>query len=861
MLSPLARRIIRSFTAGAHARHGREHRCRGQDREPACANGSRTFVNPEPQQFSTSSWRRAVLLSVVPLLLLIGGIRSLPSEDSGKAVGQHQVYPVEKFRTVVLLLDSVGKPMALDPELMPFVSSLAGSSLYGESRACPGRATFPCVKSIFEGRTATTGTTLQDFSAVASKRTTWPASLAALGHRLVVTSDHTINRLYPTAFVDSMNYETLRGVPLLQRDSYAYRQARQWLDDPSIDVLILHIIGTDKVAHEYPVGGPEYREKYLEADNFVREVAGRLGPRDYLYVLSDHGHNQLGGHTLDAVYFAHGPMFPAGRQENLDASDMLFLLSAPYGLTLPEEYEGQVRTDLTLLEDDVRAKFLREQARLWRIPDDSLTSNEIERRLNEHVTRARERGDKAHAIDIAVRVAPWAIGGAFFLLSFLGSPGVTGVSRSRVLPAIPIAAGIACGLVGVPFAGWIVAGGACLLCVAQLGAIRTLGAAALLFVIGGIVFWLAPLGLKSYHGGGKQPLILAVSYALALIAGVVVTRAIGAPSRQQHLARLLWTVGIAVWLLAYFGPYSHALTGQGSKVVLAGLVTTVIVIAGGAKIFRTWPALLLLGLFPFVAFNTESYNIKYRLLDRVSTMPAAVGLSICLLLGVAWAIAMQLGGQANRMRLQAPAAALVAAVWTLICTAFFQFETGKVIGCILGSLWLAGVLHFFRKTGLPLGWSALAGVILLFAMFHFVLNGFALSHVDFRFASNKIIAFREEVWRAPQLIAWTAVKYLFILLPAFAVLFRGSNGPQLAFQLLQFGWWRELMIVVSSLGLAIFDRRGLDELCSEEIYFWTFLNIALCLFCLAVLWSRRRRPARVSAVPAMREGELTPLRS
>src|SRR5204862_431925 len=105
------------------------------------------------------------------------------------------------------------------------------------------------------------------------------------------------------------NYEDLHA-PLLERDAFVYRKARKWLDDPSIDVLVLHIIGTDKVSHEYPVRGPEYREKYREVDDFIREVSGRLASTDYVFAISDHGHNELGGHTEDAAYLARGPFFP-----------------------------------------------------------------------------------------------------------------------------------------------------------------------------------------------------------------------------------------------------------------------------------------------------------------------------------------------------------------------------------------------------------------------------------------------------------------------------------------------------------------------------------------------------------------------
>jgi hypothetical protein len=106
-------------------------------------------------------------------------------------------------------------------------------------------------------------------------------------------------------------------------------------------VLVLHIIGTDKVSHEYPVRGPEYRTKYREVDDFIREVAGRLQETDYMFAISDHGHNELGGHTEDAAYVARGPIFPPNIRQDLNAEDMLFLLSVPYGLLLPAEYEGQ----------------------------------------------------------------------------------------------------------------------------------------------------------------------------------------------------------------------------------------------------------------------------------------------------------------------------------------------------------------------------------------------------------------------------------------------------------------------------------------------------------------------------------------
>ena len=174
--------------------------------------------------------KRTFALGLVPLVLLLAAIFALGPEQRDTSAGQARAFePSRHFRTVVFILDSAGKSEMFDPELMPFLSSLRTSSLSGPSRSCAAKATFPCIKSIFEGREATMGTTLQDFSAFASSRTTWPASLAALGTRLVVASDHTLNRLYPHAFVDSLNYEDLHA-PLLERDTFVYRKARHARD-------------------------------------------------------------------------------------------------------------------------------------------------------------------------------------------------------------------------------------------------------------------------------------------------------------------------------------------------------------------------------------------------------------------------------------------------------------------------------------------------------------------------------------------------------------------------------------------------------------------------------------------------------
>jgi type I phosphodiesterase/nucleotide pyrophosphatase len=772
-------------------------------------------------------------LGLIPLGLLLLGVSVLPREVGAPAAGQMRPFePSHHFRTVVFILDSAGRSEMFDPELMPFLTSLRTSSVSGRSRSCAAKATFPCIKSIFEGREAAMGTTLQDFSAFASSRTTWPTSLAALGTRLVVASDHTLNRLYPHAFVDSLNYEDLHA-PLLERDAFVYRRARQWLDGPSIDVLLLHIIGTDKVAHEYPVRGPEYRQKYREVDDFIREVAGRLQPDDYLFAISDHGHNELGGHTEEAGYLARGPIFPADVRENLNAEDMLFLLSVPYGLLLPADYEGQIRMDLTRLAPDAAQRWLSEQAKVWRVQVDGLPLDQAQARLNQEIAQRRTAGRRDSALDVAWTSAPFLLAAAFFLLSELRVRPREG-GRIRLLQIAVFALGLALVLIGVHGAGWILAAAAFLRCLENLGLITTLWILPAVAALGALAFWLFPAGLTWIHDETHRPIAFIGFYVAAAGCGLGFVRLRQTASGRMQALDVLWVVGVAVWLLAYFGPLGYSLTRHGSLMVLTLFPIAAVILAGGWRALFAGPVLLWPALLPLVFYDVESFNLKYPLLDRIKELLPTGQLLVAAVALALFVVALRWTSRSRWL-----VALAFAVLWLIVGRFFFQFDVGKLVGGLLACSWFAGCLELFRRARLPLRWFALIGAVFLFVLLTFFLNGFALSHVDFRFAATKIYPFATELWRAPQLIAWAMLKYAFALLPALAVLRRSSAGDLVWREILLLGWGRELTIVASAIGLAIFNARGMRDLCEEEIYFWTFLNVVLFVVCLIFSHSRR----------------------
>ncbi|MFL6589120.1 MAG: alkaline phosphatase family protein [Chthoniobacterales bacterium] len=783
--------------------------------------------------------RRAMALGLVPLALLSAAILSLMREAPGTVAGQPRAFaPTQRFRTVVLILDSAGESEMFDPDLMPFVTSLRKSSLSGRSRSCAAKATFPCIKSIFEGREATMGTTLQDFSAFPSHHTTWPASLASLGLRLVVASDHTLNRLYPHAFVDSLNYEDLH-VPLLERDSFVYRKARQWLDDTSIDVLILHIVGTDKVSHEYPVRGPVYREKYREVDEFVREVAGRLQPNDYLFAISDHGHNELGGHTEDAGYVARGPFFPPGLQQNLDAEDMLFLLSVPYGLTMPADYQGQIRLDLMQLAPELHDRWLAAQAGAWRVRVGGLSAALAQRRLNEEIDHRSHELERELAIHAARRSAPFWFAAALFLVAQLRRSAAQ-ISRRIFLQIALATVGFGLSSMGITAAAWLIALAAFLHCANRLGLRIALVACLGIILLGATTFWLFPASLTWLQDDTHRRYAFIIFYVVAIGAGWLISPRGKIESSRARFIEILWVIGIAVWLLAYFGPLGYSLTRHASLIVLGVFPILAVMIAGGFRAFLSPPALLLPALVPVIWYDVESYNIKYPIVDRIAGFGLSALVPLCAVGAILLVFALRL-----RDRRATTIAAVLTLMWLALGWRVFQFDLSKLAGGLLACLWFAGCLALFQSTGLPTRWMALITVVFCFILLTFFLNGFALSHVDFRFATNKIFPFAREVWRAPQLIFWAIVKYSFALLPIVGILRCAIQDRRVWGQMLLLGWWRELTIVAGALGLAVFNARGMRELCSEEIYFWTFLN--LFFLALSLVFSRppRVEPAAV----------------
>jgi len=808
---------------------------------------------------------RWLQVCLVALALAVFAVTSLDRHTKDQPAAPLEPRRVD-FRTAVLILDSVGVGMAFDPTLMPFVASLRDRTLHGEARACPSNATFPCIKTLFEGHEASLGTTLQNFSASASLKPNWPMTLSSLGLRLVVASDNTLNRLYPEAWSDSFNYELAPG-HVLEKDALAFERAFQWLSEPRVDVLVVHEIGTDKVSHERVVNGPEYRQKFLEVDQFVARLASGLGPRDYLFLIGDHGHNKTGGHERDAAYLALGPLFPEGKRLDLSATDMLALLSFPYGVGLPPSFRGELHTSALDVAPEQRAAWLAGLAPTFGVGDPGgadarARADQLEAAINRAIAQRRGTEGRETAKATLLTLLPWLLAGAVLLLSLLDARPFERFVASRDVPdrygmrdhsfgALLIAVLLSGFAAHVdPQLAWAAPLSALVLLSPAIGWRRLLRLGALLLPGFVAVFYGIPSWLGRWHQGQNRVTgVLWFFGALAVAALVWVLGERGRPLRQR-LERALFAIALGTWFASVFGVYFYSLTRLGPIALLAGLALAGLAY-GRLRAFTELRALPAVFLLPMLKYEAESYNITFTWLTELGRAPASLqhaAVSVFVL---------GLGALTAETRRGAVRGALALGAWSLAAVHLLEFELTQVIAFLCAGLGLSGLLAFVRRSELPRSWAALSVGVCLFLASWVAFQGFALSRVDFRFAASWVYPTATESVHAAQLVVWAWIKYALVWVPcAFATsVFRGSR-LELMSSLVQLSAWRLISIVLSSLGLWLFGSiPGVHELASEEIYYWGWFSLVVWSFALVVTSVdldalRARFSSRASAGPA-----------
>ncbi len=297
-------------------------------------------------------------------------------------------------RLVLVIVDSLRRQDV--DELMPNLKALAQQqgSTFLDVHTAGGNMSLPCIQTLLEGRESPYASGIHDFTGQrGSENNSLPAAAARAGLKPAMIADFIILGLYGQYGAITVNRPELAKTEL-DCDLVAIGKTIEILSDKSVRLIILHVGGTDAVAHRWHPGHPEYERHFRAVDSKLSELIGNLDLNsDHLIVTGDHGHNERGNHTSWSVAMFAGGTYPQlfaalGSLDQLRQVDMLFFMAFPFNLPLPINYEGryfgiETPVDSTVATAEIQRRldaFRNVQADVLRVSPDNLPSAITEKR-------------------------------------------------------------------------------------------------------------------------------------------------------------------------------------------------------------------------------------------------------------------------------------------------------------------------------------------------------------------------------------------------------------------------------------------------------------------------------------------------
>jgi hypothetical protein len=249
-------------------------------------------------------------------------------------------------RLVLIAVDSLRR-RAVDAH-MPALRAWAARerALDLDVRTCAANATLPCMQVLLEGRPRALAEGLHNFSGKPGAADGLPAALEAAGHRVAMFSDLTLGALYGDRVTLSVDVDRW-GATFLERDLRMIREATDAMRARTHDALVLHVVGTDKVAHRKNPGHPDYAAHFAAVDAELGRLLDTLDPRDHVVVTGDHGHDAHGHHTRDSLAFVRSPLLSAPLRARLGdptlaQHELTYLAWWATGLPVHPDYAGRL---------------------------------------------------------------------------------------------------------------------------------------------------------------------------------------------------------------------------------------------------------------------------------------------------------------------------------------------------------------------------------------------------------------------------------------------------------------------------------------------------------------------------------------
>ena len=329
---------------------------------------------------SSSLRKRAILVTVAALaaMLALGQVgyrlylaeRPVPPAPDAGAIATGA--PLTD-RLVVVVVDALREDAAFDATVMPTFARIAGSGASGVSVTPPMTLTTMSVLNMGTGMTPSISWSLKNFDAEPFEDESLLSLLHGRGKHIALLGDASWSQLFGAdaerqiAIHDKGFYKGA-DADIIASDTEVFDEAERLLADPQWDVIIVHVVGTDKAAHRHGAHRREddgtlsmYGRRCAAIDARIARLYDRFGDRGTWLLTADHGATLAGNHgggeeeARRAPFALAGPGIVAQRNVEQPLNALAPTLAALFGIRPPRTAEVGATFSLLTLTPDAQA--------------------------------------------------------------------------------------------------------------------------------------------------------------------------------------------------------------------------------------------------------------------------------------------------------------------------------------------------------------------------------------------------------------------------------------------------------------------------------------------------------------------------